>query len=108
VIAAVGEAQREPVERPAAGEVRFKLDRAGRVVDRPVDRRPARVVQRRGVHAISGHGGTRHGHRGYRDDRDDRTTPPDGRRRRPPHDDGRGVSFALGSDKSAGFHRREF
>lgn len=54
VIATAGEAQREPVERASVREMRFELDRASRVVDRPVDRRPARVVQRRRVHAIPG------------------------------------------------------
>jgi len=66
VITATGETQRQPVERASVREVRFKLDRAGRVIDRPVDRRPARVVQRRGVHAIASHtGGTHYGDRDY-------------------------------------------
>jgi len=54
VIAAAREAQREPVERAAAGrEVRFELDGPRPVVDRPVDGRPASVVQRRRVHPPS-------------------------------------------------------
>lgn len=54
MVSAAGEAQREPVKRAAAaGEMRFEPDRPGRVVHRPVDGRPAGVVQRCGVHAIA-------------------------------------------------------
>jgi len=55
VVAPAREANREPIERAAiAGrEVRFELYGPRPIVDRPVDGRPARIVQRCGVHATS-------------------------------------------------------
>lgn len=90
MVSATGEAQREPVKRAAvAGEMRLEPDRPGRVVHRPVDGRPAGVVQRRGVHAIAV--GGRRPTAADGDRRDHRERPRQPRRRRGERQHGNGL-----------------